>query len=57
MKASDMFEGLVEDVARVEVGDDEDVGVAGYRGIREFFLSNSGVDGGVELHFSVEENF
>lgn len=49
-----MFEGFVEDVARVEIGDDEDVSAAGYCGIREFFLGYGGVDGGVELHFSVK---
>ncbi len=50
-----MFHGLVEDVAGVEVWCDKDVGVAGDWGAGDFFLANFGVDGGIELHFAVDE--
>ncbi len=57
VEAGDVFKGFIEDIAGVEVGDDENVGVTGHGGIGELFLGDSWVDGGVELHFSVEENF
>lgn len=57
MEAGDLLEGLVEDVAGIEVGDDEDIGVTGDGGIGELFLGDGGIDGGVELHFAVEEDF
>lgn len=52
-----MLEGFIENIARVKVGDNEDVSAAGHRGFGEFFLGDGGVDGGVELHFPVEEDF
>lgn len=56
MEAGDVLEGFVEDVTGVEVGDDEDVGMAGNGRIGEFLLSNFWIYGGVELHFAIQEN-
>lgn len=53
--AGEAFEGLVEEVAGVEIGGDEDVGVASDLGIWEFFGGDVGTEGGVELHFAVDE--
>lgn len=57
MEAGDVLKGFVEDVAGIEVGDDEDIGVAGDGGVGEFLLGDGGIDGGVELHFAIEEDF
>ena len=53
-EAGEMFEGFVENVTGVEVGGDEDVGATGDTRLGELFLADVGVDGGVELHFSVD---
>lgn len=57
METSNVLEGFVEDVAGIEVGDDEDISAAGDGRVGEFLLGDGGIDGGVELHFAVEEDF
>ncbi len=67
MEAADLLEGFVEEIARVEIGGDENVGLAGdgrkidvvrwgaggpFGG---FFGGDGGAEGGVELHFAVDE--
>ena len=54
--AGELLHGFVEDVAGVEVGADEDVGAAGDGGVGGFFGADFEVDGGVELHFAVDED-
>lgn len=56
MEAGDVLEGFVEDVAGIEVRDDEDISVTSDRGVGEFLLRDGGIDGSVELHFAIEEN-
>ena len=53
--AGELFEGFVEEIARVEVGGDEDVGLALERGIRGLFGGDGGVYCGFELEFAVDE--
>lgn len=55
-KTADLFEGFVESIAGIEVRSDEDVGVTGDRRGGSFFGGNSGINGGVELHFSINDN-
>ena len=50
-----MLECFVEEIAGVEIGRDEDVGLAGDGGMRGFLVADSRIDGGIELHFSVNE--
>lgn len=54
-EASKLFEGFVEEVAGVEVGSNEDIGLAGDGRGGEFFGGDGGVQGGIELHFAVDE--
>ena len=54
-EAAETFKGFVEDVARIKIGGDEDVGAAFYGGFGKFFVADFGVDSGVELHFAVDE--
>lgn len=53
-ETGELFEGFVKDIAGIEVGGDEDVGLAGDGGIWELFGGDGRIDGGVELHFSVD---
>ncbi len=55
-EASDLLEGFVDEVARVEIRGDEDVGATGNGGVGRFFLTDTRVDGGVELEFAVDED-
>ncbi len=57
MKAGNMLEGFVENVTRIEVRNDKDVGVTSNWRIGELFLGNNGINGGIKLHFSIKENF
>lgn len=52
--SADLLESFVEEIAGVEIGRDEDVGLAGDGGIWELFGGDGRIDGGVELHFSVD---
>lgn len=52
---AELFEGFVEDITRIEVGSDEDVGFAGNGGSGGLFASNAGVNCGVKLHFAVDD--
>ena len=54
-EAAEALERFVEEVAGVEIGSDENVGLAFDGAGGEFFGGNLGVDGGVELHFAVDE--
>lgn len=54
MKTADLLKSFVEKVTGIEVGGDEDVGLAGDGGIWELFGGDGRIDGGVELHFSVD---
>lgn len=61
-EAGDLFENFVDEVARVEVGGDKDIGLpgdlAGF-GVGSglaFVSTDTRIDGGVELHFSGNEN-
>ncbi len=54
-EASKLFEGFVEKVAGVEVGSNEDIGLAGDGGGGEFFGSDGGIESGIELHFAVDK--
>lgn len=53
--SADLLESFVEEIAGVEIGRDEDVGLAGDGGMRGFLVADSRIDGGIELHFSVNE--
>lgn len=60
-EAGELLEDFVDEVTGVEVGGDEDVGLAGNlagfgvdRG-RAFAETDAWIDGGVELHFSGNE--
>lgn len=67
MKTADLLKSFVEKVTGIEVGGDEDVGLAGDRGevgvIRwsvsgpfgGLFGGDGRVEGGVELHFAVDK--
>lgn len=61
-EASDLFEDFVDEVARVEVGGDEDIGLPGdlagfgVGGRLAFVSADTGIDGGVELHFSGDKD-
>lgn len=66
-KTGELLEGFVKDIAGIEVGGDEDVGLAGDMGevgiIRwsvsgpfgGLFGGDGRVEGGVELHFAVDK--
>ena len=54
-EVGELLERFVEDVAGVQVGSDEDVGVALDGGGGEFLAADVGVDGAVELHLAVNE--
>ena len=54
-KTGKLFERFIEDVAGVEVGGDEDVGTALEDATRGLFKGDVRVDGGIELHFAVDE--
>ena len=54
-ETAELLEGFVKDVAGIEVGSDEDVGLTLQGTIRDFFGGDCGIDGGVELHFAVDK--
>lgn len=55
-EAGKLFKSFVENIARIEVGCNEDVGSAGDWGLGRFFLTNARIDGGVELELAVDEH-
>lgn len=62
-EASELFEDFVDEIARIEVGGDEDVGLAGdlvsFRAelIKGAFVkADARVNGSIELHFSSNKN-
>src|SRR5574344_1688450 len=56
IRPAEALRDLVSDVAGVEVGEDEDVGVALDRAIRVLQLAGCGDDRGVELHLAVHRD-
>jgi len=60
-EAGELLEGFVDEVAGVEVGGDEDVGLTGdlvgfgAHGGLAFVEADAGINGGVKLHFSGDE--
>lgn len=54
-EAAKLLERFIKKVTGIKVWGDENVGTTGDRRIGGFFLADLGMDGGVELHFSVDE--
>lgn len=55
-ETGELLEGLIENVASVEIGGNEDISLASDGRMGGFFLANAGIDGGVELEFAIDEN-
>ena len=53
----EILNGFVEDVAGVEVGGNQDVGMASDSGLSGFFGADARINGGVELHFAIDQDF
>ena len=57
MATSQVFGELVGNVAGVEIGENEDVGLASDRAGRGFFVANGGDESGVKLELAINEAF
>ena len=54
-KTAELLEGFVEDVARIEIWGDEDVGLALEGAGRGFLVGDDRINGGVELEFAIDK--